>query len=66
MSRTILRLEQIADRTGIPVATLRYYRHLGAGGPPTWKLAGRVVSYEDEVDAWIEEQRIAEQESRSA
>jgi predicted DNA-binding transcriptional regulator AlpA len=56
MSRTILRLEQIADRTSVPLATLRWYRHRGLG-PKTWKLGRRVVAYEDDVNAWLEEQR---------
>lgn len=59
MNRKILRLEQIHERTGIPLATLRWYRHRGVGGPPTWKLGRRVVAYEDEVSAWIDEQRRA-------
>lgn len=60
MTRTILKLEEIADRTGIPLATLRWYRHRGEGGPRTWKLGRRVVAYEDDVNAWIEAQSNAE------
>ena len=65
VGRTILRLQEIAERTGIPIATLRWYRHKdgernGAPwtglGPPTWRLARRVVAYEDEVDSWLEQQ----------
>jgi predicted DNA-binding transcriptional regulator AlpA len=52
MSRRILRLQEISDRTGIPLATLRWYRHRGIG-PKTWKLGRRVVAYEDDVDAWV-------------
>lgn len=59
MGRTIMRLEQVAERTGVPLATLRWYRHLGVGGPPTWKLGRRVVAYEDEVEAWLDAQRQA-------
>jgi predicted DNA-binding transcriptional regulator AlpA len=55
MTRKILRLEDIADRTGLPLATLRWYRHRGEG-PPTFRLGRRVVGYEDEVDAWVAEQ----------
>lgn len=55
MTRTILRLEEIAARTGIPLATLRWYRHHGTG-PRTWKLGRRVVAYEDDVNAWLDEQ----------
>ena len=56
MTRTILRLEEIADRTGVPLATLRWYRHKGEGGPRTWKLGRRVVAYADDVEAWINAQ----------
>ena len=59
MSRTILRLQEISDRTGIPVATLRWYRHKGQGGPQTWLLGRHVVAYADEVDRWVEAQRVA-------
>lgn len=55
MTRTILRLEQITERTGIPLATLRWYRQRGMG-PKTWKLGRRVVAYEDDVQAWLDEQ----------
>lgn len=57
MNRKIMKLQQIADETEIPINTLRWLRAKGVGGPPTWKLAGRVVAYEDEVMAWIDEQR---------
>jgi predicted DNA-binding transcriptional regulator AlpA len=60
MTRTILRLEEISDRTGVPVATLRWYRHNGMG-PRTWKLGRRVVAYEDDVQAWLDAQREADQ-----
>lgn len=60
MNRKILRLEEIHERTGVPMATLRWFRHRGEGGPPTWKLGRRVVAYEDDVNAWIEAQRAVE------
>ena len=56
MSRTVLRLEQISERTSVPVATLRYWRHLGIG-VPTFKIGRRVVAYADEVDRWLESKR---------
>lgn len=56
MERKLLRLEEISERTGVPVATLRYYRHRGEG-PPTFRLGRRVVGYVDEVDSWVLEQR---------
>lgn len=56
MTRKILRLEEISERTGVPLATLRWYRQYGKG-PKTWKLGRRVVAYEDDVNAWLDEQR---------
>ena len=54
MSRTILRLDQIHERTGIPLDTLRWHRQRGLGlGSVMWKLGRRVVAYEDDVEAWI-------------
>jgi predicted DNA-binding transcriptional regulator AlpA len=55
VTRRILRLQEIADHTGIPLATLRWYRHRGLG-PPTFRLGRRVVGYADEVDVWVAEQ----------
>jgi predicted DNA-binding transcriptional regulator AlpA len=56
MARKILRLPEIAEKTGVPVATLRWYRHRGLG-PKTFLFAGRVVAYEAEVDEWVESAR---------
>lgn len=56
MARKIMRLPEIAEYTGVPIATLRWLRHRRQG-PTTWVLAGRVVAYEDEVNAWVESQR---------
>lgn len=52
MSRTILKMEAISAKTGIPVATLRFYRSQSAG-PKMFRLGGRVVAFEDDIDAWI-------------
>jgi predicted DNA-binding transcriptional regulator AlpA len=56
MARKIMRLSEIAEYTGVPLATLRYYRHLGIG-PKTFLLGNRVVAYEDDVTAWVEQAR---------
>jgi predicted DNA-binding transcriptional regulator AlpA len=56
MGDRILGLEEIAKRTGTPLNTLRYWRHLGLG-PPTFKLGRRVVAMESDVEAWIREAR---------
>jgi predicted DNA-binding transcriptional regulator AlpA len=49
----LLTLEEVATRTRIPVATLRYWRSIGAG-PSTFRLGRRVMAYEAEVENWIE------------
>lgn len=59
MGRKILRLPEIAEKTGVPIATHRWYRHRGIG-PKTFVLGGRVVAYEDDVDAWIEQARLSD------
>lgn len=53
MARRIITLEQISEKTGVPIATHRYYRATGQG-PKTFKLGGKVVAFEDDVDAWIQ------------
>jgi predicted DNA-binding transcriptional regulator AlpA len=58
MSERLMRLPEIAEMTGIPVDTLRFYRQVGKG-PKTFKLGRRVVAYESDVNAWIEAQRAA-------
>jgi predicted DNA-binding transcriptional regulator AlpA len=65
MTRKILRLEQIAERTGVPLATLRWYRHRGEG-PRTWRLGRRVVAYEDDVNSWLDQQAQAAGAARPA
>ena len=55
--RTIVRLEEIAARTGVSIHTLRYWRARNQGeGPRTFRLGRRVVAYEDDVERWISEQ----------
>jgi predicted DNA-binding transcriptional regulator AlpA len=40
----------------VPVATLRYWRHIGKGGPKSFKLGNRVAYKQSDVEAWIEAQ----------
>ena len=51
----LLRLPEVAELTGPPVNTLRFWRHKGTG-PRSIKLGRRVVYRECDVVAWIEEQ----------
>lgn len=66
MARTILRLEEVAARTGVPLETLRYWRKTGDGGPRTFKLGRRVVVDESDLNTWLDEQRAATQEPQGA
>jgi len=57
--RKILTLAQAADRVGMSVETLKYWRKVGKGGPRTFKLGRRVVIAEEDLSAWVAEQRHA-------
>ena len=49
---------QVNVMTGIPQATLRYYRHCGTG-PASFRMGKRVVYRRSEVVKWIEAQEVA-------
>lgn len=51
----LMTMAEVSGATGIPVATLRYYRHLGKG-PQSALLAGRVMYREQDVAKWINDQ----------
>ncbi len=51
----ILLLEEVSELTRVPVPSLRYYRHVGEGGPRSFKLGNRVVYKRADVEQWIEE-----------
>lgn len=51
----LLRLPEVAELTGLPVNTLRFWRHQGSG-PRSIKLGRRVVYRERDVVDWIDEQ----------
>lgn len=52
----LLRIEDVAELTGIPVNTLRFWRH-EKRGPKSANLGGRRVVYrEADVVAWIDAQ----------
>lgn len=54
--RNLLRTVEVYQQTGIPVATLRWWRHRGKG-PVSFKL-GRTVFYDvKDVAAWVESQK---------
>lgn len=51
----LLRIEDVAEMTGIPVATWRHWRATGSG-PRSARLGRRVVYRERDVQAWIDAQ----------
>ncbi len=53
----LLRTTEVSDQTGIPVATLRWWRHRGEG-PPSFKLGKKNVVYPaDALAVWISRQQ---------
>lgn len=51
----LLRLDDVAERTGIPKPTLRRWR-LEGQGPRSAKFGNRLVYRESDVEAWIDAQ----------
>jgi predicted DNA-binding transcriptional regulator AlpA len=54
----LLTMTETSGRTTVPVPTLRFYRHKGTG-PTSFKLGGRVLYKESDVEAWIQAQYAA-------
>jgi excisionase family DNA binding protein len=52
----LLTMTEAADLLRAPVATLRYWRHLGTG-PRSFRLGRRVLYRRDDLHAWIDHQR---------
>ena len=48
----LLTITEAADLLRAPVATLRYWRHLGTG-PASFRLGRRVLYRRDELLSWI-------------
>ncbi len=55
----LLTLAEAADLLRTPVATLRFWRHLGTG-PRGFRLGRRLLCRRDEIDAWIDAQQARE------
>jgi excisionase family DNA binding protein len=51
----LLTIAEAAELLRAPVATLRYWRHLGTG-PRSFRLGRRVLYRRDDLRAWVEEQ----------
>lgn len=53
-----LGMPEVSAMTGVPIDTLRYWRHLGTG-PRAYKVGRRVRYDRADVVAWLDEQRAA-------
>jgi predicted DNA-binding transcriptional regulator AlpA len=51
----LLTIQEVADIVRVPVATLRYWRHLGTG-PRSFRIGRSVRYWRMEVFAWLDEQ----------
>jgi excisionase family DNA binding protein len=51
----LLTITEAAELLRAPVATRRYWRHLGTG-PPSFRLGRRVLFRRDDLEAWVEAQ----------
>jgi excisionase family DNA binding protein len=52
----LLTITEAAELLRAPVATLRYWRHLGTG-PASFRLGRRVLYRSDDLRRWIDTQR---------
>ena len=59
----LLTTPEVASLTRLPEATLRFYRSTKRGGPPSFRLGRRVVYRLEDVENWIEAQRLAESDA---
>jgi excisionase family DNA binding protein len=50
----LLSISEVADLVRVPVATLRYWRHLGTG-PRSFKVGRSVRYWRTDVLRWLEE-----------
>jgi predicted DNA-binding transcriptional regulator AlpA len=51
----LLTMQEVADVVRVPVATLRYWRHLGTG-PRSFRIGRSVRYWRTEVFAWLDDQ----------
>jgi predicted DNA-binding transcriptional regulator AlpA len=59
----LLTMREVADVVRVPVATLRYWRHLGSG-PRSFRVGRSVRYWRTEVLDWLEQQSNDPQASR--
>ena len=51
----LLTMQEVADLVRVPLATLRYWRHLGTG-PRSFRIGRSVRYWHTDVLHWLEEQ----------
>jgi predicted DNA-binding transcriptional regulator AlpA len=51
----LLTIAEVADIVRVPVATLRYWRHLGTG-PHSFRVGRGVRYWHNEVNSWLQSQ----------
>ena len=51
----LLSMQEVADIVRVPLATLRYWRHLGTG-PHSFRIGRGVRYWRSEVSAWLHSQ----------
>jgi len=59
----LMSITEVADIIRVPVATLRYWRHLGSG-PQSFRIGRSVRYWRSEVLAWLERQSSRPQSTR--
>lgn len=52
----LLTLAVVAERTGIPEGTWRWWHHVGTVGPTFSKIGRRLYIAEDDLNAWLTDQ----------
>lgn len=60
MTGRVIPLAEVSNKTCTPIATLRYWRHIGQG-PPLFTIGRKVVGYEDDIDDWVRNQAAKDQ-----
>jgi excisionase family DNA binding protein len=60
----LLTITEAADLLRAPVATLRYWRHLGTG-PASFRLGRRVLYRRDDLARWVAGRHDAETDART-
>ena len=58
----LLTMQEVANVVRVPVATLRYWRHLGTG-PRSFRIGRSVRYWRTEVFAWLDDQANCDRQS---